>query len=574
MDITIKFKDELKCYVHCDRSIALGIKNKFSFMAKNYKYASAYKFGSWDGTISLYNLKTNEFYVGLIPDLFKWAKEVGYKVSFIEEEKYLFKPFVKFDPEFFTKTLPTMAKFPPKDYQIKYIEGALKWNKLLILSPTGSGKSFTIYCIIRYILLHTDFKILINVPSISLVEQLFSDFKDYTIDGWNVDEDVTKVYSKAEENPNARIVISTWQSCASKPDSYYQQFDAYICDEAHGASAKVISGIIDKLAHAKIRFGLTGTLDGTDLHELEMIGRFGRLFRVVTTADLMESGDLAELKVNFLKIKYPLAECKLISKKATEYQEEIAYILDHEERNKLLIKLAMNQKKNTLMLFNFVDRHGKKLLGDMNMQADKYLKKVFFIYQKVAGDERESIRKTLDGADPYWYDFEFENGSMLRFKDYEKITLKNGKLKEARDVTMLDVIDIDWMNDKFAHGTNHRTGVIADKLKFIRKQVGTNILLASYGTLAVGVNIKNLHCLILCHPLKAKIRTLQSIGRILRTADGKGVVKLIDIVDDFSYTRGSKVQSNIVMRHYLERLKIYESEKFSYDINEYKLEEK
>lgn len=573
MDITIRFKDELKCYIDCDRSIALGIKDRFSFMAKNYKYSPSYKYGSWDGRISLFNLKTQEFYVGLLPDLFKWAKELRYTVQFRDDEKYLFKPFVKFEESFFEETLPKIAKFPPKDYQVKYVREALTWNKLLILSPTGSGKSFTIYCMLRYILMHTDFKILINVPSISLVEQLFSDFKDYTIDDWNVDEDVTKVYSKSEENPNARVVISTWQSCASKPASYYKQFDAYFCDEAHGASAKVITGIIDNLAHAKVRVGLTGTLDGTDLHELEMIARFGRLFRVVSTADLMESGDLAPLKVNFLKVKYPLEECKLITKKSTEYQSEIAYILEHEARNKLLIKLAMNQKKNTLMLFQFVDKHGKKLLAEMNDQADKYLKKVFFIYQKVSGDEREVIRKTLDGADPTWYDLEFENGSMIRFKNFEKVNLSNGKQKEVQELTILDSLDIEWINSKFAHATNYRTGVIADKLKNVKKQVGTNILLASYGTLAVGVNIKNLHCLILCHPLKAKIKTLQSIGRILRTADGKGVVKLIDIVDDFSYTRGSKVQSNIVMRHYLERLKIYEAEKFSYDINEYKIGE-
>ena len=31
MDIKIRFKDELKCIVECDRSIALGIKEKFSF---------------------------------------------------------------------------------------------------------------------------------------------------------------------------------------------------------------------------------------------------------------------------------------------------------------------------------------------------------------------------------------------------------------------------------------------------------------------------------------------------------------------------------------------------------------
>lgn len=71
MDIIIRFKDELKCYIECDRSIALGIKDRFSFMAKNYKYAPSYKYGTWDGRISLYNLKTREFYVGLIPDLFQ-----------------------------------------------------------------------------------------------------------------------------------------------------------------------------------------------------------------------------------------------------------------------------------------------------------------------------------------------------------------------------------------------------------------------------------------------------------------------------------------------------------------------
>src|SRR5574344_1408386 len=139
--MTIKFKDELTCYLHRDRSIAMSIKERFSFLAKNYKYSPAFKYGGWDGRISLYNLKTNEFYVGLLPDLFKWAKDLGYKVTFDEDEKYLFKPFIKFDDNFFEVDLPKIAKFPPKGYQEKYIKEALTWNKLLILSPTGSGKS-------------------------------------------------------------------------------------------------------------------------------------------------------------------------------------------------------------------------------------------------------------------------------------------------------------------------------------------------------------------------------------------------------------------------------------------------
>lgn len=71
--------------------------------------------------------------------------------------------------------------------------------------------------------------------------------------------------------------------------------------------------------------------------------------------------------------------------------------------------------------------------------------------------------------------------------------------------------------------------------------------------------------------MKAKIRTLQSIGRILRTTDGKGEVKLIDVVDDFSYMRGKTEQSNIVMKHFHKRIELYENEEFDYDITEYNL---
>ena len=53
------------------------------------------------------------------------------------------------------------------------------------LSPTGSGKSLIIYLILIYNLLNLkdkkSDKILIIVPTTSLVEQLFKDFKEYAI---------------------------------------------------------------------------------------------------------------------------------------------------------------------------------------------------------------------------------------------------------------------------------------------------------------------------------------------------------------------------------------------------------
>lgn len=248
MDITIKFKNELKCLVYADKSVMYGIKDKFSFYVNGYKFSPKYKYGNWDGKISLYNLATKEFYIGLIPDLFKWAKETGYSIGFDnDEDKRMFKPFLSFNRDtdnYFSEVVPNIAKFKPKDYQQKYIEEALTWNKLTIISPTGSGKSYIIYLIVRYILMYTDFRILITVPNVSLVEQLYSDFKDYTIDDWNVDNEVKRIYDKSPDekvNKNPRIVISTWQSCKGKDQKFFDLFDSYMVDECFTKDSKVLT---------------------------------------------------------------------------------------------------------------------------------------------------------------------------------------------------------------------------------------------------------------------------------------------------------------------------------------------
>jgi superfamily II DNA or RNA helicase len=104
------------------------------------------------------------------------------------------------------------------------------------------------------------------------------------------------------------------------------------------------------------------------------------------------------------------------------------------------------------------------------------------------------------------------------------------------------------------------TGV--DRREYIRQTMEREngvVLFASFGTLAVGVNIKNLHTIIFAHPYKARIRTLQSIGRSLRKLVGKEKAKLIDICDNLCYHK----HTNFALKHATERLKIYESEGFS-----------
>jgi len=107
--------------------------------------------------------------------------------------------------------------------------------------------------------------------------------------------------------------------------------------------------------------------------------------------------------------------------------------------------------------------------------------------------------------------------------------------------------------------------VTATEREAIRKaiEVESNAtLIASLGTTSTGVSINKLHHMIAASPSKSKIKVLQSIGRMLRMHQEKEEAVLYDIVDDLSY----KSQQNFTLDHFLERCKIYDAEKFEYEI--------
>jgi superfamily II DNA or RNA helicase len=88
------------------------------------------------------------------------------------------------------------------------------------------------------------------------------------------------------------------------------------------------------------------------------------------------------------------------------------------------------------------------------------------------------------------------------------------------------------------------------------------IVVASYGTFSTGINIRNLHNIIFASPSKSRIRNLQSIGRGLRQSSGKEQATLYDIADDLRH----KKHMNFTLRHFVERVKIYNEEKFPFKI--------
>jgi superfamily II DNA or RNA helicase len=489
-DIIIHHSDQIRARLECSGGIAYEVAEEFSFFVKGYKFMPTFKSGRWDGRIKMFDVRNRLFYRGLIPRLIEWCHANDYTIKIDADAKAGLRPQVAYDPTWLDNWAK-YGKFKPKAYQITAINHSLKVNQTLLMSPTGSGKSYMMYMMVRYLLENTQEDILITVPTTSLVEQLYSDFADYAVD-WNVDNYVTKIYSGKEKNTKHRVKISTWQSVYKLPQNWFARFGAYLCDEAHGADSKSISSIVDKMPEASVRVGLTGTLDGTKLHELEMLARFGGIFRATTTRDLMDSGDLATLDIRCLKIQYTDEEIKHV--KLLDYQGEIDFLITNDRRNNILVNAALSEPKNVLMLFNFIDKHGTKLYEMLRSKAEKYNKKIYYIHGGIDVEDRENIRQLLEKYD-------------------------------------------------------------------------NCILLASFGTFSTGINVKNLHTVIFCHPFQAKIKTLQSIGRTIRTAAGKDGATLIDIADDLVYKTKKGVEKiNTTMKHFIERLKIYQSEKFTYKI--------
>ena len=106
-----------------------------------------------------------------------------------------------------------------------------------------------------------------------------------------------------------------------------------------------------------------------------------------------------------------------------------------------------------------------------------------------------------------------------------------------------------------------------EKIRALVEEHTKSTTIASYGTFSTGINIRNIHNIVLASPSKSKIRVLQSIGRGLRRSISKSTILVFDIADDVSY-RGRR---NFTLNHFFERINIYAEEQFNYEISKVKL---
>jgi superfamily II DNA or RNA helicase len=223
---------------------------------------------------------------------------------------------------------------------------------------------------------------------------MYKDFADYSSDDpeFDVEEDVHRIYSGKEKEFEQSVVITTWQSAIKLNQIWFQQFGCVVGDEAHTFKAKSLTTIMSRLSLADMRVGTTGTLDGGQVNELTLMGNFGPVYKVTSTQTLIDSNTLADLKIEALVLKYSDETRKAFGKK--KYAEEIDFLVSHEKRNRFIANLALDQKGNSLVLYNLVKKHGEPLFKQIRDRAKD--RKVFFVSGSVNAEEREKIREITE----------------------------------------------------------------------------------------------------------------------------------------------------------------------------------
>ena len=499
-EIKLEYINETFFRIYCDEGIAKELSEYFTFEVPGAKFHPLVKAKRWDGKKRLFNKRDHTLYYGLLSKLHTFAVERSYTID------YSGLPVNAINVPSLEDFLPSLnipSHFTLRDYQEKSIIELIRSKRGLLLSPTSSGKSLILYILTRYMLHLGKQKILILTPRVQLVSQLINDYEDYGGDR----NDYHPIFSGQEKDVGKKVYVSTWQSLQNLPIEYFHQFDAIMVDEAHEAKAKEISRIVENSINAEYRIAVTGTLDGSETHKIVLMGLFGNVIKFISTKEMIDRGFAPKLNIKCVVFEYS------DTTKQQFYSSWISYKKDMSQDKQFIA--MKNYQSEMEFLINNVKRNRAIASLALSMKGNTLV-----TFQYVKGEKKP-------------------HGQLL----YDMIS-KHANGQEVH----------------FIHGETD-VEIRENIRKSVEGKTGC-ILVASSGVFAMGINMKNLHNIILASPSKARIKLLQTIGRGLRLHESKEELNLYDIADDMRY----KKKTNYTLKHLEQRINVYTEEGFPYRV--------
>ena len=449
--------------------------------AKGWKFHPLVKVGIWDGNISFF--KNGRINLGLWKEAYIGCKEIEVPFQIENKEEFPINRDVTlekvqdFCKDFF-KTHKVRTKegewisFTPYDHQIEAAYKILKNRYCMAEVATSGGKSLIISIVMFYTFknIDKDAKILIIVPSITLVTQFYDNILEYNYGINNLLEMkeknttelssghipcVTRVEEVMSDRPrkfsgteNPNIYIGTYQSLEKWPKDFFEQFHTIATDEAHGAKAKTITTILQStFKHAYCRFGVSGTFPLDDSCEILTIQSvLGPKITEVSADELKKKGIITPMDIRVVLLNHNDLQfnenLKIVRKGGdgkAAFDFEKRYIHQSDKRLDFIKKLVDKCTNNTLLLFHTIE-NGQRIFNKLSEEIKD--KEFYYIDGEISGRKREEIKKQMEITK------EKVEYTILNFGDYEiefksnfKILLSDGSYKQASDITPSDDID-------------------------------------------------------------------------------------------------------------------------------------
>lgn len=379
------------------------VQDAFKFRVDGYQFHPSFKNG-WDGYIRLVDFN-NKVAVGLREDIMEYldGEDIPYTID--DEFQYTSKYTKEYVFEWIDSlniTFKDGSKMTPYWFQKDAVWEYVRKQRTTLLFPTSAGKSLIQALCIRFFLDHNeDETVLVILPKADLVLQLRDNFLEYSL---FTEEEMNIVMTGHAVSIFHRLNISTWQSAVKFKQNIYNKIGFIMVDECHNAKAKSIQNIVTKAINCKSRVGLTGTLgddetEGSVANILQIIGLFGKVYKPVTTKQLIEAGIVSDIKIFNIMLSYSEEFTDKVN--GVPYQSEVKVITQHKTRTEYLAKLAFKLAKrneNVFMMFRF-EEHGLLIYDTLKKHAEANgvdPDEIYFINGKIDTGLRKHIRDNTE----------------------------------------------------------------------------------------------------------------------------------------------------------------------------------
>lgn len=476
------------------------------YVKKAVAKRKGYSWANWDGKVKFMS-ETGKIPIGLWRELVDECERHKMELK-IDGLSSVFNNEITYEEVAeYVSAIYDRLGYDERDYQIEGVYRLLKYRFAQAEIATSGGKTFLLYCIFKFLKDRGEIdKMLLIVPTKSLVSQAYGDFTSYH--DWkesriNIAQWHSEINTYSED---CDILVSTFQSLDRRKPEFFKQFQCVAVDEAHKAKAATIKRIIIKnCSHMGYRFGVSGTLE--TIANKKTASTFtsqavvGAIVQKVSAQKLIKDGHSSKVEVFCVMLDYLTASQK-------KGMGELFSNKNQTNATKLYNverRLITENVKRLHYVIDLLNQTTKNTLVLFNDVQGGFGKKIYHGIRDVNSDKEVFY---IDGSTP---------------KDKRKYSI-----------------------DKMEEGSN-------------------KIMVASFGTFATGINVKNLHTIIFAESYKSEVLVKQSIGRGMRLHDSKDGVTIIDLVDDFrtKYKTDSghwKSHKNFSYRHYESRLEIYKNE--------------